>query len=81
MSTLNEMRVALNQQEEVARMYAASVVQAQQRTLTEEYKGCTVHVNALVQLRDGVPQIVGFSVSDWSGDNTVGSYCNGHERI
>ena len=39
---------------------------------------CTIHVNAVVELRSGMPTIVNFTLSDWfvSGQ-TVVSFTNG----
>lgn len=54
---------------------------AKARSLTFDYKGCVVHVNAAVQLVDGEPRIVAYSVTDWyAGDSTVRTYVDGEIR-
>ena len=40
---------------------------------------CTMHVNAVVDVVDGLPQITSFRVEDWYGGDTVATFTNGRE--
>lgn len=55
--------------------------QAIAKSLTPDYKGCALHINAILgRDSDGVPSITGYALSDWHGGETVATYINGHER-
>lgn len=48
------------------------------RSESEKF-GCVQHVEAVVALVDGEPQVIGCNVSDWVGEGTLVSYYNGRE--
>ena len=63
----------------IAKMYAAALERARQRSLLPDYFGCSVHVGTNIGLVDGVPAIIGFMVSDWFGNDTVVTFANGKQ--
>ena len=60
--------------------YQAACTRAVARSTQTEYKGCSVHVNAQLQMQNGAPVICGYGLSDWSGPETVATYVNGVNR-
>ena len=60
--------------------YINACLRACKLSATDDYKGCTVNVNALVSKVDGFPEITGYVVSDWySSESTVAQFRNGKE--
>jgi hypothetical protein len=49
-------------------------------SLTPDYRGCGVHVNATVRVSNGEPCITGYTLSDWTDGTTVATYLNGQPR-
>lgn len=50
---------------------------AEERSLSPEYRGCSVHLNCAVQVVDGCPEITNFMLSDWTDDSTLRTFVNG----
>lgn len=53
---------------------------AKLRSEKPDYIGCSIHVNAVVEMVDGEPKIMSYAISDWyiSGC-TVRTYIDGKE--
>lgn len=60
--------------------YMDGCARARQRSLTSDYRGCSVHLNVVITRRDGYPQITGYTLSDWCDDSTVDTFVNGEVR-
>jgi hypothetical protein len=60
--------------------FEAMCKQAEAMSLTDEYRGCIVHVNAQVRMHDGEPIIASYTLDDWADGCTVASYVNGQMR-
>lgn len=67
-------------QREMVAKFEVAKMQARQRTLTTEYKGCSLHVNAILAVVNSVPTITGFTLSDWHGPETVATFVDGENR-
>ena len=59
-------------------MYANGLAKAELRSMSSEYAGCVVHLNARISLINGYPQIVGYALSDWSSEATVATFVDGN---
>lgn len=53
---------------------------ARLKSLEADYRGCGVHLNVRIGLKDGYPQITGYYTSDWTDDSTVATFVNGEQR-
>lgn len=73
----NQVVVEREEQDTPKGRYQAACKQASEESKREE---CTKHVNARITLRDGVPTIIGYALSDWYDGSTVKSYTNGKEH-
>lgn len=58
-------------------LYEGALMCAAERSLSADYKGCSVHVNAIIGREAGLPAIIGYALSDWYSDTTVATYVNG----
>lgn len=61
--------------------YQQALEAARDRSLTEEYADCGVHVSAqLGKDKDGTPCIVGYRLDNWTDGTTVATFVNGWPR-
>jgi hypothetical protein len=61
--------------------YTEACQKARTTTLQPDYKGCSLHLNALLGIgSDGLPCIKGYTTSDWSDGTTVLTFVNGEVR-
>lgn len=61
--------------------FQAACERARVLSLRSDYKGCSVHVNAIIRLVSGEPIIAGYAVSDWYADGqTIATFINGQAK-
>jgi hypothetical protein len=60
-------------------LFAEARADAADRSLLHTHTDCSVHINAVINVIDGLPVITGFRISDWMGGETVATFVNGKE--
>jgi hypothetical protein len=70
----------MSENSDARQAYVEACVQARARSLQPDYKGCAVHLCAVITRKLGYPQITGYTLSDWYDDSVVDTYVNGHQR-
>lgn len=79
---LHDASVALQMNQDNCRAFAQSAERARLRSLEPDYRGCAVHVCAVIGIcaMTQAPRITGYILSDWVDGSTVRTYINGELR-